>query len=85
MTDKISDDLYSIYQIIHEWEKKALLQASILFDKSIITLCIEHIQNILNTRVYTEREVHYVDNRMRWFGFLALGFFILAIIHVKNF
>lgn len=133
MTDKMSDDLYSIYQRLHEWEKEALLQASISFDKSIITLSsallgfafaivrfsvhksfiyiffikasfvlaigailatlvsflcdqehtirsIDHIQNILNTRVYSERKPHCVDNWMRWFGFLALVFFILSII-----
>ena len=35
---KMSDDLYGIYQRLHEWEKEALLQASVSFDKSIITL-----------------------------------------------
>ena len=133
MTAKMSNDLYGIYQRLHEWEKEALLQASVSFDKSIITLSsallgfafaivrfsaqkpfvcicfikasfifaigailttlasflcdqehtvrsIAHIQNILNTREYSERKAYCVDNWMRWFGFLALGFFILAII-----
>jgi hypothetical protein len=133
MTDKISDDLYCIYQRLHEWEKEALLQASVSFDKSIITLSsalvgfvfaivqfighkplvylffikasfvlaigaifatlasflcdqehtvrsIDHIQNVLNTRIYSERKPHWVDHWMKWFGFLALGSFILAII-----
>lgn len=132
MTEKITNDLYAIYQQIHEWEKEALLQASISFDKSIITLStallgfafaivrfsghkplvctcfiktsfifaigailatlasflcdqdhtvrsIARIQKILNTRQYSEQENHWVDDWMRWFGYIALGFFILAI------
>jgi hypothetical protein len=133
MTEKMSSELYDIYKRLHEWEKEALLQASITFDKSIITLSstllgfifaiirftghkplvylffiktsfvlavvaiiatlasflcdqehtvrsIDHIQNILSTKVYSERKPHCVDNWMRWFGFLALAFFILAIL-----
>ena len=131
--NKISDDMYGIYQRLHEWGKEALLQASVSFDKSIITLSsaligyafgvakflehstfscpcllkisvifavgailstlasflcdqehtvrsLEHVQKILNTRVYSEQESHWVDKWMQWFGFIALVFFILAMV-----
>lgn len=132
MTNKISDAMYEMYQRLHEWEKEALMQASVAFDKSIITLssaligfafgivklvehstlscmCLlkismvlavgailstlasflcdqehsvrsmEHVQKILDTRIHTNQEPHWVGDWMRWFGFIALGFFVLAM------
>jgi hypothetical protein len=133
MTNKISNEMYEMYQRLHEWEKEALLQASVAFDKSIITLssaligfafgivkfvehstlsCVcllkgsiilaigailstlasflcdqehsvlsmEHVQKILDTRIHSDQKPHWVSNWMRWFGFIALGFFIFAMM-----
>jgi hypothetical protein len=73
MTDKMSEDLYGIYQRLHEWEKEALLQASISFDKSIITLSSALLG-------FAFAIVRYPSHKPLVYLFFIKASFILAII-----